>query len=96
MKSAEAGLRRCLLIDRTDARAYVVLGKLLLQGKRHSAARLLYQEGCIATGGCAVRFLFRCSLVILIAACKCECVVLQLVYSNIVCVILQSFVYLLY
>ncbi|MEW5298917.1 MAG: hypothetical protein WDW36_001987 [Sanguina aurantia] len=50
LRSAEAGLRRCLLVDRTDARAYVVLGKMLLQSKRYAAARALYQEGCVATG----------------------------------------------
>ncbi|PNH03984.1 PsbB mRNA maturation factor Mbb1, chloroplastic, partial [Tetrabaena socialis] len=49
-KAAEDGLRRCLDLDPTDARAYVVLGKALLQQKRFDEARALYQDGCLNTG----------------------------------------------
>lgn len=50
MRSAEEGLRRCLVLDPTDARGYVVLGKLLVLQKRYDEARALYQEGCSITG----------------------------------------------
>ncbi|GLC37085.1 Protein high chlorophyll fluorescent 107 [Pleodorina starrii] len=49
-KAAEDGLRRCLALDPSDPRAYVVLGKALLQQKRFEEARALYQDGCANTG----------------------------------------------
>ncbi|KAG2482122.1 hypothetical protein HYH03_018929 [Edaphochlamys debaryana] len=49
-KSAEDGLRRCLAMDPSDARSYVVLGKLLMQQKRFEEARALYQNGCANSG----------------------------------------------
>ncbi len=42
--------RRCLALDPSDARAYVVLGKTLLLQKRYDEARALYQDGCSNTG----------------------------------------------
>lgn len=50
IKEAEAGLRRCLLLDASDPRTYVVLGKLLLQQKRYDEARELYTMGSTVTG----------------------------------------------
>lgn len=55
MRDAEDGLRRCLAMEPTDARAYVVLGKLLLQQKRYDEARQLYADGTTATGKWAPR-----------------------------------------
>ncbi|GIL88660.1 hypothetical protein Vretimale_17253 [Volvox reticuliferus] len=49
-KAAEDGLRRCLLLDPSDPRVYVVLGKTLVQQKRFEEARALYQDGCANTG----------------------------------------------
>ncbi|PNW79465.1 hypothetical protein CHLRE_09g416200v5 [Chlamydomonas reinhardtii] len=49
-KAAEDGLRRCLALDPADPRAYVVLGKTLVQQKRYDEARQLYQDGCANTG----------------------------------------------
>lgn len=37
-------------MDATDGRAYVALGKLLLQQKRVEEARRLYDDGAAATG----------------------------------------------
>ena len=49
-KDSEAALRRVLTMDPTDGRAYVTLGKLLLQQKRIEEARKLYDDGAAATG----------------------------------------------
>ncbi|EFJ42835.1 hypothetical protein VOLCADRAFT_83495 [Volvox carteri f. nagariensis] len=49
-KAVEDGLRRCLALDPSDPRAYVVLGKALVQQKRFEEARGLYQDGCANTG----------------------------------------------
>ena len=49
-KEAESLLRRVLSMDATDGRAYVTLGKLLLQQKRIEEARKLYDDGAAATG----------------------------------------------
>lgn len=49
-KDAELTLRRVLTMDPTDGRAYVTLGKLLLQQKRIEEARKLYDDGAAATG----------------------------------------------
>lgn len=49
-KESEAALRRVLTMDPTDGRAYVTLGKLLLQQKRIEEARKLYDDGAAATG----------------------------------------------
>lgn len=48
-KSEEA-MRRCLALDPSDGRGYVVLGKLLTQQRRFEEARKLYEEGTTATG----------------------------------------------
>ncbi len=45
LRQAEEGLRRCLVMDPTDPRTYVVLGKLLLLQKRYDEARKLYADG---------------------------------------------------
>ncbi len=45
LKQAEDGLRRCITMDNSDARTYVVLGKLLMQQKRFDEARQLFAEG---------------------------------------------------
>jgi hypothetical protein len=37
-------------MDSSDARGYVVLGKLLVQQKRYDEARKLYADGTTATG----------------------------------------------
>lgn len=50
LKSSEDGLRRCLALDASDARAYVVLGRLLVAQKRYDEARQLYADGCANTG----------------------------------------------
>lgn len=50
LKVSEEGLRRCLALDPSDGRTYVVLGKLLSVMKRHDEARKLYTEGCQNTG----------------------------------------------
>lgn len=49
-KDAETTLRRVLTMDPTDGRAYVTLGKLLLEQKRIEEARKLYDDGAAATG----------------------------------------------
>ena len=49
-KDSEAALRKVLVMDPTDGRAYVTLGKLLLQQKRIEEARKLYDDGAAATG----------------------------------------------
>eukprot|EP00882_Tetradesmus_deserticola_P013107 GHRQ01013900.1.p1 GENE.GHRQ01013900.1~~GHRQ01013900.1.p1 ORF type:complete len:182 (+),score=27.21 GHRQ01013900.1:166-711(+) len=51
LRQAEASLRTCLALDSSDARGYVVLGKLLVQQKRYDEARKLYADGTTATGG---------------------------------------------
>eukprot|EP00882_Tetradesmus_deserticola_P020389 GHRQ01022028.1.p1 GENE.GHRQ01022028.1~~GHRQ01022028.1.p1 ORF type:complete len:331 (+),score=89.53 GHRQ01022028.1:166-1158(+) len=50
LRQAEASLRTCLALDSSDARGYVVLGKLLVQQKRYDEARKLYADGTTATG----------------------------------------------
>jgi cytochrome c-type biogenesis protein CcmH/NrfG len=50
LRQAEASLRMCLGMDSSDARGYVVLGKLLVQQKRYDEARKLYADGTTATG----------------------------------------------
>ncbi|DBA72955.1 hypothetical protein WJX79_002845 [Trebouxia sp. C0005] len=50
-KDCESTLRRVLAMDPTDGRAYVGLGKLLVQQKRFEEARKLYDDGAAATGG---------------------------------------------
>jgi hypothetical protein len=50
LRQAEASLRMCLSMDSSDARGYVVLGKLLVQQKRYDEARKLYADGTTATG----------------------------------------------
>lgn len=50
LRESEAGLRRCLESDPTDPRAYVSLGKILLQQKRFDEARKLYADGTVNTG----------------------------------------------
>jgi Tfp pilus assembly protein PilF len=50
LRDAEAGLRRCLASDPTDARPYVALGRILLAQKRYDEARALYADGCANTG----------------------------------------------
>lgn len=50
LKQAEDGLRRCLTMDATDPRTYVVLGKLLVMQKRYDEARKLYADGTSNTG----------------------------------------------
>ena len=47
------GLRRCVALDASDPRSYVVLGKLLVMQKRYDEARTLYQDGCKSTGAAA-------------------------------------------
>lgn len=42
-------------MDPTDGRAYVTLGKLLLQQKRIEEARKLYDDGAAATGTIALQ-----------------------------------------
>ena len=54
-KDSEATLRRVLIMDPTDGRAYVTLGKLLLQQKRIEEARKLYDDGAAATGTIAIQ-----------------------------------------
>ncbi len=49
-KECESTLRRVLAMDPTDGRAYVGLGKLLVQQKRFEEARKLYDDGAAATG----------------------------------------------
>ncbi|GAX83851.1 hypothetical protein CEUSTIGMA_g11276.t1 [Chlamydomonas eustigma] len=50
LKQSEDALRRCLSLDPSDARSYVVLGKTLLMQRRYEEARRLYQQGTEATG----------------------------------------------
>ena len=50
LREAEEGLRRCLALDPTDPRTYVVLGKLLVQQKRFEEARKLYADGTTNSG----------------------------------------------
>lgn len=49
-KESESTLRRVLAMDPTDGRAYVGLGKLLVQQRRFEEARKLYDDGAAATG----------------------------------------------
>jgi hypothetical protein len=44
-------------MDSSDARGYVVLGKLLVQQKRYDEARKLYADGTTATGEARVSVL---------------------------------------
>ena len=57
MAESEEGLRRCLSLDASDPRTYVVLGKTLLLQKRYQEARVLYNEGVINTGERSCGFL---------------------------------------
>jgi len=50
LKQSEEGLRRCLTLDSSDARTYVVLGKTLMLQKRYEEARQLYNNGTVNTG----------------------------------------------
>ena len=50
LRQSEETLRRCLALDPSDARTYVVLGKTFMQQKRYDEARKLYTEGTDATG----------------------------------------------
>lgn len=50
LKKSEETLKRCLALDSSDARTYVVLGKTLMQQRRYDEARKLYSEGTDATG----------------------------------------------
>jgi tetratricopeptide (TPR) repeat protein len=50
-RDAEVALRRCLDLDPEDGRAYVSLGKILVQSRRFNEAMALYEEGSTATGG---------------------------------------------
>ncbi|GBF99253.1 mRNA maturation factor [Raphidocelis subcapitata] len=50
LRESEAGLRLCLDTDPTDPRAYVSLGRILLQQKRYDEARKLYADGTANTG----------------------------------------------
>lgn len=50
MRTAEACLRKCLVMDASDGRPYVSLGKLLVQQKRFDEARKLYEDGAAVTG----------------------------------------------
>lgn len=52
LRESEAGLRYCMETDPTDPRAYVSLGKVLLQQKRYDEARKLYADGTTNTGEC--------------------------------------------
>lgn len=56
LRESEEGLRRCLDTDPTDPRAYVSLGKILLQQKRYDEARKLYADGTSNTGAAAARW----------------------------------------
>ena len=51
LREAEAALRRCLDMDPEDGRAYVTLGKLMVQQRRYKEALALYETGSAATGG---------------------------------------------
>lgn len=46
---SEAILRRCLSLDPSDPRSYIVLGKTLMQQKRYDEARQIYSDGSVAT-----------------------------------------------
>ena len=50
LAESEENLRRCLSMDSSDPRTYVVLGKLLMMQKRYQEARALYSEGVANTG----------------------------------------------
>lgn len=51
VRESEAALRRCLEMDPEDGRAYVSLGKILVQQRRYEEAAALYESGSAATGG---------------------------------------------
>lgn len=51
VREAETCLRKCLEMDPEDGRAYVMLGKVLVQKRRFEEAESLYESGCAATGG---------------------------------------------
>jgi tetratricopeptide (TPR) repeat protein len=51
LREAEAALRKCLDMDPEDGRAYVTLGKLMVQQRRFNEALELYEAGSAATGG---------------------------------------------
>ena len=56
LRESEVGMRLCLETDPTDPRAYVSLGRILLQQKRYDEARKLYADGTANTGafGCVL------------------------------------------
>jgi hypothetical protein len=41
-------------MDPQDGRAYVTLGKLMVEQRRHEEAKKLYEDGCAATGDMSV------------------------------------------
>ena len=51
LREAEAALRKCLEMDPEDGRAYVSLGKIMVQQRRFNEALALYEAGSAATGG---------------------------------------------
>lgn len=50
-RDAEKKLRECIDMDPEDGRAYVILGKMLIQKRRFDEAESLYDSGCAATKG---------------------------------------------
>ena len=50
-REAENSLRECIAMDPEDGRAYVILGKILIQKRRYEEAEALYDAGCAATRG---------------------------------------------
>lgn len=50
-REAEQMLRECIDMDPEDGRAYVILGKMLIQKRRFEEAEALYDSGCAATKG---------------------------------------------
>lgn len=50
-REAEMSLRQCIDMDPEDGRAYVILGKILVQKRRYDEAEALYDSGCAATRG---------------------------------------------
>jgi len=50
-REAEQSLRQCIEADPEDGRAYVILGKMLIQKRRYEEAEALYDSGCATTKG---------------------------------------------
>lgn len=50
-REAEKKLRECIEMDPEDGRAYVILGKMLIQKRRFDEAEALYDSGCATTKG---------------------------------------------